>query len=339
MQYTEKLFMETMEDFQVQSQSFVLDGTEWDTIIDNEYKTLSQAFRQTITDMREKEVEKLFKLTKDNIVDQISGVINDPIFNLEDNMWDCVTKGYVKYLKRNQENYKIILDEGFKCDEEEYDTQIEKLELAVYENSVVEIRRLSRDLNSHLNRKFGELFKKDKEGKFKNWKTTEEADIHLQWKDAKSVCDQLFEEFRFIKLPKRLKDHVFVDEEPDFEETKREPGVSFSSLYDSLLLTEELNKIKDQFNKDCEHAVDEAIRSHHNLGSGAIPKWAIVMFIFFAYDDILAYVGHPIIFYPLIVVLGVFGILQSVGMGSPALLVIRHSINMSLRNFGVGLQI
>ena len=77
------------------------------------------------------------------------------------------------------------------------------LEQAVYINSVDFIRRLFRDINANLLRKFSRLFKRDENGRQRNWKEVEnEQVIRDHWLNCKNQVEELIKEFKFIKIPK-----------------------------------------------------------------------------------------------------------------------------------------
>lgn len=70
-----------------------------------------------------------------------------------------------------------MLRVGFKCSEEEVDDFIRDLEGHVHHQTIEIVRRLFRDINTHLLRKFNKIFKKDETGKTRDWKAIEENQI------------------------------------------------------------------------------------------------------------------------------------------------------------------
>ena len=85
--------------------------------------------------------------------------------------------------------------------------------------------------------------------------------------------------------------------------------------YARLLSEQDINKVKDKFNEDVEFVLEEAIRKHHNLQNSQIPWYMYLLLAFFASDNILSWLSSPIIFYPLMLVLGAFAMLYSAGLG------------------------
>lgn len=57
------------------------------------------------------------------------------------------------------------------------------------------------------------------------------------------------------------------------------------------------------------------MRKHSNVSMGGTPLWAYVLFVYFAYDDILRWCATPILFYPLVFVFSIIATLYSMGLG------------------------
>lgn len=86
-------------------------------------------------------------------------------------------------LKDLASNCEMILDcmfshvkflEGFKCDHDEINDFLKNLEQSIHTQTVEIVKRLFRDINTNLLRKFNKLFKKDETGKNREWKNIEE---------------------------------------------------------------------------------------------------------------------------------------------------------------------
>ena len=128
-------------------------------------------------------------------------------------------------------------------------------------------------------------------------------------------------------------------------------GGASGEIFDRLLSAEELNKVRDKFMEDCEHSLEEAMRKHVSLtvsklkplqeGKGAfrIPIWIWGILLFFAYDDIFRWMTSPLFFYPLLMLGGVYGILSSLGLAGPAIMVVRQSVNLALTRAGINFEI
>jgi hypothetical protein len=59
------------------------------------------------------------------------------------------------------------------------------------------------------------------------------------------------------------------------------------------------------------------------------------MLAFFAADNVMGWLSSPIIFYPLMLVLGGVSILYSMGLGPVMVPLARQSVNMGLRRFNI----
>ena len=71
-------------------------------------------------------------------------------------------------------NCEHVLSSGFKCDKDEIYAFYETLEKAIHSFSVDYVRRIFRDINTNLLRKFNKHFKKDEHGKNRDWRIIEE---------------------------------------------------------------------------------------------------------------------------------------------------------------------
>ena len=172
------LFDDTIMQFEKNSNMLTMDDAEdWQKAIDLYKKELSNSLVKMIETERTKQKEKLFTFSVETIVDELEDKITQPIKDLEDNLWENVNEKYKEIILEEEEKIKAILNDGFKTQDEEYDSFLTKLEDKVYNQSKRLIIRTVSDLNSHLNRKFNYYFKKDSEGKHRDWKNLTEDEI------------------------------------------------------------------------------------------------------------------------------------------------------------------
>jgi hypothetical protein len=66
------------------------------------------------------------------------------------------------------------------------------------------IRRLFRDINTNLLRRFNKDFKKDSNGKNREWRDIEEPKIRELWLKVRANMLEVIDEFKYIKLPKAV---------------------------------------------------------------------------------------------------------------------------------------
>lgn len=57
------------------------------------------------------------------------------------------------------------------------------------------------ELNSHLNRKFNQFFKKDSDGKNRDWKNIPEDEIQKLHAECVKQFDNIYENFKKIEIP------------------------------------------------------------------------------------------------------------------------------------------
>lgn len=118
------------------------------------------------------------------------------------------------------------------------------------------------------------------------------------------------------------------------EDPSRAVG-SLSYKFLKLLSESDINRVKDQYYDDAELQLDDAMRRHSNISTGSTPLWGYVLFVYFAYDDILKWCATPLLFYPLVLIFSVLATLYSMGLGPVMIPTIRTTVNMGFRQVGV----
>lgn len=315
---TEDLYDDVTKQFIDWWYQLMLDESDWRKTVDLYRKDLSSGLQKAINDERSKQMEKLFNFSVENICDILEKEVTEPIKNLEDDFWRTIKKNYRRIIEEKEEDIKNILNEGFKTLEDEYDNFILKIEDKIYTNCKKFIVKTTNDINSHMNRKFNTIFKKDSNGKNRDWKLISEEDIEKLFTDWVRQFDNILENFRKIEIPKNV-----TSEYPTMTLTS-----SFHREKEALLTEDEITKVKDKFEDDWDHALEEAKRLHHNIYGGGIPYYFWIIFVFFAYDDILRWLSTPILFLPLVFLATAALLLQSLGLLMPLIQTARIMFNM-----------
>lgn len=106
-------------------------------------------------------------------------------------------------------------------------------------------------------------------------------------------------------------------------------------MYARLLSESEINKVKDKFNEDTDFVLEEAIRKHHNIQATTIPWWIYALLAFFAADNVIGWLSSPLIFYPIVVLLGGISLLYSMGLGPVIGPIARQTLNVAVGRFGM----
>lgn len=284
----QNLYDDTIKQFENNAEVLMMEGSDWKESIKLTSNDLGNSLVKMIETEREKQKEKLFTFSFEKIVDDLEEAITQPIKDLEDNFWSKINASYTDTVNEEEEKVKTILNNGFKTQDEEYDGFLTKLEDKIYNSCKKTIVKTVSDLNSHLNRKFNTFFKKDDKGKNRDWKNIPEEEIGKLHKECVGQFDSVFDQFRRIEIPRYVS-----------MQTPTMSG-SFHTPKEQLLSPNDITRIKDKFEQDCEHALEEAIRLHHNIYSTGIPIYFWALFVFFAYDDIFKWLASPILFYPLV---------------------------------------
>jgi hypothetical protein len=94
--------------------------------------------------------------------------------------------------------------DGFHCSADEEQAIVAHLDAQVYTNSVDYVKRLFRDINVNLLRKFTRLFKKDEGGqRNREWRELPEERIRELWHGCRTLMETVItSEFKYIKIPK-----------------------------------------------------------------------------------------------------------------------------------------
>lgn len=202
-------------------------------------------------------------------------------------------------------------------------------------------------------RRFKREFMNDENGTQRNWVSIEESKIRDLWIASKKNCEALYKKMNYIEIPidvvSRMSTTPGSEDTPgmdpqsfEMEEGKEidsnpQPKLSRSQTvkYGKLLDETAINRVKDKFEEDANNTLEEAIRKHHNLGGGGTPLWLYAVLVYFAYDDIFRMLANPLLFYPLLCVFSIIGMLYSMGLGPVMIPVARSMINLQMRNFGI----
>jgi hypothetical protein len=97
-----------------------------------------------------------------------------------------------------------VLRQGFKCEEREVAEFIRVLDNTLHTYTADYIKRLFRDINTNLLRKFNKDFKKDQNGKNREWRDIEEPIIRDIWAKVRAVVLATIDDFKYIRLPKAV---------------------------------------------------------------------------------------------------------------------------------------
>lgn len=311
------LYDDTIKQFESNAEVLMMEGSEWKEVIKITSNDLGNSLVKMIETEREKQKEKLFTFSFEKIVDDLEEAITQPIKDLDDNFWSKINASYNDTVTEEEEKVKTILNNGFKAQDEEYDGFLTKLEDKVYNSCKKIIVKTVSDLNSHLNRKFNTFFKKDDKGKNRDWKNIPEEEIGKLHKECVGQFDSVFDQFKRIEIPRYVS-----------MQTPTMSG-SFHTSKEQLLSPNDITRIRDKFEQDCEHALEEAIRLHHNVYSTGVPIYFWALFIFFAYDDIFKWLASPILFYPLVFLATIAALMQSLGLLMPGVQAARIAMNIA----------
>ena len=141
-------------------------------------------------------------LTQQTAKDNLENILNKPIYDLDLDFWDQMREPYEKELTTMAENTAQLLRSGFSCDDKEIIEFMTTLDTNLHQHTSDYIRRLFRDINTNLLRRFNKDFKKDENGKNREWRDIEEPKIRELWQKVRAQMLEVINEFKYIKLPR-----------------------------------------------------------------------------------------------------------------------------------------
>ncbi len=102
-------------------------------------------------------------------------IINAPIYELNPEFWKEISDPLRQEYKDLSSSCEHVLRSSFRCSDAEIHEFMQTLESTLHQFTVDYIRRLFRDINTNLLRKFNKIFKKDDNGKNREWRDIEEG--------------------------------------------------------------------------------------------------------------------------------------------------------------------
>jgi hypothetical protein len=203
-------------------------------------------------------------LTQKAYKDRVEEIVNTPVYELDQDFWEQIKTPYIEELINIKNNCEEVLQNSFMADYSEVNEFLKTLEAAIYDFTIEYIHKLFFDINPNLIRKFNKLFKKDEQDKNRDWRAIEENQIRELWKKCKAQIDELFNEFKYVKIPRAAQQGGTTDG-GDLGKSASTLSRSMSIMYPRLLTEANLNSLKDKFNEHVEHALEEAIRKHVSI--------------------------------------------------------------------------
>jgi hypothetical protein len=118
---------------------------------------------------------------------------------------------YLEELRVLAVNCQEVLRNGFRCSDRDIEEFIKSLESTLHQFTADYIKRLFRDINTNLLRRFNKDFKKDANGKNREWRDMEEPLIRDLWAKVRAQMLELINDFKYIRLPKAILSDVLEE--------------------------------------------------------------------------------------------------------------------------------
>ena len=185
---------------------------------------------------------------------------------------------YVETIENFNGDMKNVLKNGFGMDVDDVYDFLNDSEGNTFDYVIQELRQVFRSsVNTNLLRKFNEGFKKDDDGKGRNWTEIEENSIKELHDGCKVRVEALLDEFKKIVFPKNVTrlDNIEEDtEEGDTPDgtfdlsravtsiTEGAPKRTMSISNNRILSEEEVARVREKFYEDIDFVYEEAIARH-----------------------------------------------------------------------------
>lgn len=285
--------------------------------------------------------------------------MHDKVQNLSESLAGEMRDAYVETIENFNGDMKNVLKNGFGMDVDDVYDFLNDSEGNTFDYVIQELRQVFRSsVNTNLLRKFNEGFKKDDDGKGRNWTEIEENSIKELHDGCKVRVEALLDEFKKIVFPKNVTrlDNIEEDtEEGDTPDgtfdlsravtsiTEGAPKRTMSISNNRILSEEEVARVREKFYEDIDFVYEEAIARHRNVSNNNVPTWLWVVLIWFASDNIIGWFSSPILFYPLVLIIGVLFMAFQLGL-MPILMdiglpVVRTNVNTILAKTPLGIRI
>lgn len=195
---SKKIFDDTINAFTVASSNMIIEGTTWGSKIQQQIDEFSFSMNNEIDTMRNAEIDKLQNICINGTKESIEQIINDPVYELNDDFWDEIQIPLRKELILVSDNCKKILQKGLNASIEEEHEFMVKFEEDLTKFTIDYIKKLFRDICTNMVRKFNKKFKKDEHGKNRDWLKMERPQIEELWRLSKDECEKMYSQFKHI---------------------------------------------------------------------------------------------------------------------------------------------
>ena len=142
-------------------------------------------------------------------------MLHESVSKLNENLAGDIKDSYSEQIEMFNADLVDVLRDGFAMSRDEVFDFLQKSEKTAYDYALSELKVVFRqNANQNLIRKFNEYFKKDENGKRRDWRSIEEEKIKEVWDSSKLKVEALMEQFKLIFFPQNV---TKIDELGDFD--------------------------------------------------------------------------------------------------------------------------
>jgi len=254
---------------------------------------------ETASMFREKQLAFILKQKSTSVRREIEAETVRLFNNLSNDFWTVLDNFYNETLRGTEGFIKNMLSDSFELNSDLIQNQVKNLNEDAYKDLESDLKNRFQELNHFMLKRFRNIFSKNENNVPLNWKTLKPEEIEQKYIHAKKECNELLQNLKHFAIRKRGEDYL----------EKR-----------TVLSEKEYENLTSRLNEDFEHEFREAERKRSASNVGAIPKWFWFVLLFFAYDNILAWISNPwilgFLIYPLFIIGCLIALAYATGNGA-----------------------
>jgi len=288
---------EVYENFSRAIQGVVVPGSDWNT--ETVLSEVKQQMDETASMFREKQLAFILKQKSTQVRRELEGETVRLFNNLNNDFWTVLDNFYNETLRTTEGFIKNMLSDSFELNSDLIQTQVKNLNEDAYRDLESDLKNRFQELSHFMLRRFKNTFSRNESGVPLNWKTLKPEEIEQKYIHAKKECNELLQNLKHFGIRKRGED--YLEKRPVLSELEYE-------------------NLTTRLNEDFEHEFREAERRRSSSSAGSIPKWFWFILLFFAYDNILAWISNPwilgFLIYPLFIIGCLVALAYATGNGA-----------------------
>ncbi|CAD8066532.1 unnamed protein product [Paramecium primaurelia] len=261
-----------------------------------------------------------FKQQLDNIIkSECDKIVSQQVLNISPKFWLQIETDYYSMIFDKYQKYEVLLT-GLRVQQKQIEDYLNKFEEDCFHNLKQVIAVASGRFKDQLFQQFKAQFVRASDGQPRNWQKLTEEEIFHFYTDARdkvfSLLDLLrIRKIKFIKQSANLKQKAKTLIITSSQKVQYEMSSDADS--DDVVLNDVFyTQVKMQLAEDIDVQYQDAIQKHKQDFLQNIPKPFWFLLLFFMYDDVLRWMGNPLLLYPILIILCFIGFCIAIGLHS-----------------------